>query len=179
MSISEPIYNAKRGDVDHALGFKARPFPKKTAAADSGTHKFLKGDILAKDPDDTTKALFSIAESDAVKPFIMARGISAKQTISDSYILSDAQLTYVSAFEEEPFVSAVFEGYGVVEFAGTVQQGDGVMPAADGSGKVKAWDGVDEAARIGFYQFRPGYSTGEFLPGPVISGQLGWISINK
>ena len=185
MSITEPITNAQLGDVDHAYGFKAKPFPKKVGDAGTGDHLILKGQILAKDPDDTTITHFTVAKSGSTKPFIVARG---NLTINPSYetvdyIVTDSQGNlrdattgkYISALETDETVSAVFDGYIVVEFAEEVQYGDAVT-FEDDTGKAKNWS-ADEQTKVGTYEGRPGYGTGEFPPGPVTTGQLGRIKV--
>jgi hypothetical protein len=178
MSISEPKTNAQRGDVDHAFGFKSQPFPKKTAEAGTGTHKLLKGDICSKDPADTTGVAFIKAKDNSVKPFVIARGVIFSPTPNE-YLLTDAQGNYVSALETDTKFSGVYDGQAVIEFAGTCQVGDGVMADPAGTGNGVKWDGSNEKERIGYYLGRPGYRTGEFLPGEVTTGQLGWITVNE
>jgi hypothetical protein len=168
--------NAKRGDVDHAFGFKAQPFPKKTAAAGSGTHLLEKGIVLAFDPDDTTKTAYVIAESDAVRPFIVTRG-SVFSPTANQYYATDAQGTYYSALETDESVSCVYDGQIVLEFDGDAEAGDYVMPSASNNGHVIKWNGSAENTKVGQYLGRPGYRTGEFIPGAITTGGLGWVRL--
>lgn len=186
MSITEPILNAKLGDVSHALGFQSIPFPKKVGTLGQATHRLLKGRLCAKDTDDTTQNLFTNYKTGAVKPFIVPRGnITISPPLeSTEHILTDANGNlrdangfYISALETDSVVSAVYTGYIVVEFAETVQFGDPVM-GQNNTGKLINWDGDDEMERVGFYQSRPGYRTGEFPPVQVLAGQLGWLKFD-
>lgn len=174
--MSTAIVNAKRGDVDHSFGFKAQPFPKKTAAAGSTTHLLEKGLVLAHDPDDTTPTKFVIAESDAIRPFIVTRG-SVFLPTAGQYYSTDAQGAYYSALETDESVSCVYEGQIVLEFDGAAEAGDYVMPSASSNGKVIKWNGSAENTKVGQYLGKPGYRTGEFIPGAITAGGLGWVRL--
>jgi len=173
-----------RGDVELGRGFKQTAgWPKKTASAGSGTHKFLRGLVCSKDPADTTKDKFIIALAAAVKPFVIASGYQWQP--GTGYLLTDAQGNVVSALETDPAFSAIYAGEVLLEFDNICQVGDKVMPSAGNQGgtaalgHVQKWDGVSVETKIGEFLGLPGQRTGKYSAGPTALGSLGWVDLTQ
>src|SRR5262245_40076227 len=172
-----------RGDVELGRGFRQKPgWAKKTGAAGSGTHKFLRGLVASKDPADTTKDTFIIALAASVKPFLITSGY-AFQPSAGQYLLTDAQGNIVSALETDTSFSGIYDGEVLLEFDGIVQPGDSVMPSAGNQGgtaalgHVQLWNGSSENTRIGVFQGLPGQNTGKYVATATQLGSLGWVKL--
>jgi len=183
-------------NYDHAGAFE--PFPKpitnqvnKKFTTDPlvTTYDLYNGCLIAKDPDDTTKTEWVVAEADAERPFAMAFGYELKQLTGQTYILTDSAFGIFAALNTSPQVPALHFGVATMFIDGIVQPDGFVMPS-DGStshtavpgvlGHVQAWDGSNRKTICGQYKHLIGQSGGKYLKTATLdtTGQLGRVFLN-
>ena len=183
-------------NYDHAGAFE--PFPKPitnqvnkkfTTDPTVTTYDLYNGCLIARDPDDTTKTEWVVAESDAERPFAMAFGYQLKQIAGQNYILTDSAFEIIAALNTDTQTPALHFGVACMLIDGIVQPGSFVMPS-DGStshsavtgvlGHVQAWNGSDRKTICGQYQGLIGQSGGKYLKTATLdkTGQLGRVFLN-
>lgn len=154
------------------------------------TFDIRRGFLLAKDPDDTTKTEYVIAEADAERPFCMAYGYALKQLTGQTYILTDSAFDVFAALNTDTQVPVLDYGVATMYIDGVVQPDDFVMPS-DGTtahsavtgvlGHVQKWDGSNRKTICGVYEGLIGQSGGKYIKTATtdVTGTLGKIFINK